>query len=264
MSNTHRNRICLPGIFQTACVVFLLCSLASCSFFFPNKMLKTPKGYAYVPLSETNPEYQLMPGDQFEMFVFSNSGDKLVDPILVSTGMTTSDANPVSLRYEIDIAGNVNLPVLGITHLAGKTEAQAMQYLQELYAGYYVKPYVHVYIVNKRLIVYRANMNAQVIPITNKNMTIAEAIAAAGGLTSTGKAKEIKIVRQHPDSLQVSMINLTTLEGLQQANKVVQPNDVIYIESNINSDFIKEVAPIITTITSIILAYIYISSQNNP
>jgi protein involved in polysaccharide export with SLBB domain len=139
-----------------------------------------------------------------------------------------------------------------------------MQYLQGLYAKHYINPYVNLYITNKRLIVYRGNVNAQVISITNKNMTIAEAIAAAGGLTATGKSKEVKIVRQHADSLQLSKIDLTTLEGIQLANTAVQPNDIIYIESNINSDFIKEAAPVITTLTSLILVYIYINNLNKP
>ncbi|MFN0276230.1 MAG: polysaccharide biosynthesis/export family protein [Chitinophagales bacterium] len=245
-------------------VLLTILSLNSCGVLFPNKMFKTPDDYPFAELTEPSINYKIVPGDILEVYVFSNKGDKLIDPILVSSGITATEANPVTLIYEIDSSGNVNLPVLGIVKLGDKTDIEAAQYLQGLYQNHYISPYVNLQITNKRVIVYRGNMNAEVVPLTNKNMTIAEAIAIAGGVTPTGKTKEIKVIREHEDTLQVSVIDLSTIEGIKAVSKKVQPNDIIYIEPTINTEYVKEIAPIISTLTSLVLVYIYISNLKNP
>ncbi|MBC8046646.1 MAG: polysaccharide biosynthesis/export family protein [Fimbriimonadaceae bacterium] len=241
----------------------IICCCISCNFFFPNKLFKTPKDYEYAQLTQQSADYKLVPGDKFELHVFSNKGDKLLDPLLVSvSNMSSSGGIPVSLQYEIDRAGNVNLPVLGIVNLSGITEQEAMLQLQQLYAEHYIEPYVRLYVMNKRVTVYRGNERAEVVKLENKNMTIIEAIAQAGGITATGKSSKIKVIRENADSLQMSLIDLSTLEGLQLANTRIQPNDIIYIEPTVNTELIKELTPILTAVSGIIVIYVYFASLN--
>jgi len=92
----------------------------------------------------------------------------------------------------------------------------------------------------------------------NLNMTVMEAIAAAGGIPPTGKAYKVRVIRNLGRQDQsISVIDLRTPEGLQQAGKLVRPNDVIYLEATINTAFFQQIAPIIGTITSIFVLYTY-------
>lgn len=243
-------------------IICSILSLSSCSFLFPNKLLQTPKDFSYTELQEASIDYKILPGDKFELFIYSNKGDKLINPVLVTSDFISDNKTSESLIYEIDNSGKIILPIVGEIQLAGYTETEAVKYLQTLYAAYYIEPYIHLQVLNKRVTVYRGNANAMVLPLENSNMTISEAIAASGGIPPTGKAKEIKIARQMNDSLQISIIDLTTMEGMQLANMKVQPNDIIYIEPTINTDFIKEIAPIIATVSNLVILYIYLATYN--
>lgn len=242
---------------------FFIFSLSSCSVFFTNKMFETPDGYTYAILDDSLPAYVLQAGDRFEMNVYSNAGDKLIDPLLVSGDYGSSQASVIPLVYEIDINGNVNLPKIGEVHLAGMMENASAFYLQSLYEASYIKPYVYFKVINKRVTVFRANANADVILLENSNMSIIEAIGKAGGLTAIGRSSKVKVIRAvSNDSTQVSLLDLSTIDGMQQAGKKVQPNDIIYIEPAVNTDFIKEITPIITVITSLVVIYVYFVTLN--
>ncbi|MBC8172471.1 MAG: polysaccharide biosynthesis/export family protein, partial [Chitinophagales bacterium] len=165
-----------------------LCSfLSSCSFMYPNKMLKTPKGYDFAQLTDSVPaEFILIPGDRFELLVTANKGYKMVDPLIISESSLLYEMNTEAFVYEIQPNGEIHLPMIGAMKLAGLTESGARDTLQQLFGRYYIEPYVLFNVINRRVIVYRGNMPASVIKLDDKNMTILETIAAAGGIPATG------------------------------------------------------------------------------
>ena len=100
----------------------------------------------------------------------------------------------------------------------------------------------------------------KVIPILNTNTTVLEALAYAGGITDDGKAYRIKLVRRASPKPKIYLIDLSTIDGLQAGNTVVQANDVIYVEPRPRfiSRAIAELAPYISIISSAILVYTYV------
>ena len=138
------------------------------------------------------------------------------------------------------------------------TEKEAELHLAEQYKAHFNDPYVQLRVLNRRVIVYRGNDPGRVVDMPNLNMTVMEAIAAAGGIPPTGKAFKVRLIRNLGRQDQtISLIDLRTPEGLQQAGKLVRPNDVIYLEATINTAFFQQIAPIIGTITSIFVLYTY-------
>jgi len=163
-----------------------------------------------------------------------------------------------SSAYIVRNTGLVELPILGEVLVAGLTISQCEDTLQKLFSKEYQEPFVQVEITNQRVIVFPGNgSDAKVIPLTNSNTTLMEAIAAAGGITERGKANTIKLMRKEKGVRKIYIIDLSTVDGLKFVDMVVQANDYIYIEPNaeLAKEVVKEIAPIISIFSSALVIF---------
>ncbi|HET6225995.1 MAG TPA: polysaccharide biosynthesis/export family protein [Bacteroidia bacterium] len=225
-------------------------------------MLKTKKDFKYSqnPDSTNAAEYKISPNDIIEFSLYSNDGFKLVD--LTSLNSNTQNILRVQegTQYLVEAAGEVKLPVLGKIKITGYTLRDAQSLLEEKYAAYYIRPYVMIRVINKRVIIFPGSAgDAKVIPLFNNNTTLIEGIALAGGLADDGKAKMIKLIRENKGSHDVYLIDLSVIEGIKQGSMVLQANDIIYVEprKKYATRFFQEAAPIISILTSGFILYSY-------
>jgi polysaccharide export outer membrane protein len=232
--------------------------LSGCRLLRPDIMLKTPRNYTYSPIKDSISikESKISPNDIFEFRLFSNDGFKLIDLTSLNGNVNLSQASV--LQYLIENDGTVKLPVLGSVKLSGFTIREAENFLESKYSQYYVKPFVLLKITNKRVIIFPgAGGTAKVLPITNNNTTLIEAIALAGGLPEYAKAYKIKVIRGDPQKPTVYLIDLSTISGIASGSMVVQANDIIYVEPRIrfSSEVLKEIEPVLSLVTSAFLVY---------
>lgn len=227
-------------------------------------MLKTTKEYQYAknPDSTNAADYKISPNDIVEFSLYSNDGFKLVDLTSMSSNNTTTFRIQNSIEYLIESTGDIKLPVLGRVKLSGYTLKEAQSFLEEKYATYYIRPYVILKVVNKRVIIFPGSAgDAKVIPLVNNNTTLIEAIALAGGLADDGKAKMVKLIRNNKATglHDVYLIDLSMIEGIKQGTMVLQANDIIYVEPRRRYAvrFLQETAPVISIITSAFILYSY-------
>jgi polysaccharide export outer membrane protein len=240
----------------------LVLLLSGCGWLNPSIMLKTKKDFPYTknPDSTNAADYKISPNDIIEFSLYSNDGFKLVD----ITSLNNTNANTLrfqnNIDYLVESSGDIKLPVLGKVKISGFTLRDAQAYLEEKYSAYYVRPYVILKIINKRVIIFPGSAgDAKVIPLTNNNTTLIEGIALAGGLSDDGKAKMIKLIRENKGKYDVYLIDLSVIEGIQQAHMVLQANDIIYVEPRRRYAirFMQEAAPIISILTSAFILYSY-------
>ncbi|HRG38206.1 MAG TPA: polysaccharide biosynthesis/export family protein, partial [Bacteroidia bacterium] len=172
-------------------------------------MLRTPKDYKYAasPDSTNAAEYRISPNDIIEFSLYSNDGFKLVDLTSLNTNNSTGFRIANGTEYLVEPTGEVKLPVLGKIKITGLTIREAQSLLEEKYASYYIRPYVMMRVINKRVIVFPGSAgDAKVIPLLNNNTTLIEGIALAGGLADDGKAKMIKLIREKKGEHEVYLI----------------------------------------------------------
>jgi len=240
----------------------IVVSLNSC-FINSNLMLKTDKNYVFDTIPETPPsEYRISPNDIMSFKIFTNDGFEVVS---MAAGINDNGgANRTmfrnTLNYFIQSDGTTRLPELGVVNLKGYTVREAEFYLETRYAENYVKPFVQIEIINKRVIVFPGNgTEAKVVNLENNNTTLMEAIALAGGIPARGKAAHIKIIRKSdiPGQRKVFEVDLSTIEGLKHCDMIVQANDYIYVEPvpQIANEILRDVAPIVSLISSAVLIY---------
>jgi polysaccharide export outer membrane protein len=213
-----------------------------------------------IPIAPTE-AYRIAPDDKFIFRLYTNDGKRIIDGLTGiteggSSGSGSSGGN-MGMNYWVKPSGYAELPIIGEVQLAGKSVKEAQDHLSLLYSAFYAKPFIQLEVTNQRVIVFPGSPGtAKVIFLVNNNTTLMEALALAGGITSRGQSKKIKIMRQFPDGRKVYEVDLSTLEGLKYADMIVQSNDYIYIEPmrQISRELLQEIGPIVSIIsTSVII-----------
>jgi polysaccharide export outer membrane protein len=112
-------------------------------------------------------------------------------------------------------------------------------------------------VLNRKAFVFKGS-NAQIISLNESPTNLIEVIAKSGGIENELKAYKIKIIRGDLKNPEIIKVDLSTLEGLRNAELIIQANDIVYIEERyrIASELLTEITPILTiatTLTTIIL-----------
>jgi polysaccharide export outer membrane protein len=230
-------------------------------------MLRTPKNYVFDEYPDSlGYEYKINANDLLEFRLFANDGFILID-VTEGNGGTNNQLlsqNRTSIQYRVEQDGSVKLPVLQNTVLEGMTVIEAERFLEDKYSKFYKKPFVQITVVNQRVIVFPGSEgNAQVIRLINRNTTLLEALALSGGISTRGKAKRVKLIRGLDEKKEVFLIDLSTIEGIEKANMVLQANDIIYVEPvfNVVQELLAEIGPILTLLTSTITLIVVVRAN---
>jgi polysaccharide export outer membrane protein len=245
-------------------LLVVIVSLSACNYN-SSIMMKTGKDYAYdAPPKDESAEYIISPSDVIAFRLYTNDGSLLVD--FTALKEQSNGANfASSITYLVEFDGQVKLPVIGRIELKGKTIKVVEELLEKEYAKYYIKPFVQVNVINKRVTVFPGGSSqARIIPLTNNNMNLLEVLGSVGGLTELAKAKRIKLIRGDLKNPKVYLFDFSTLEGIKQADFVLQANDIVYIEPRTEylQKVIRDIAPIISLIASTLTLFLVIDNLN--
>jgi len=208
--------------------------------------------------------YVIQPNDIIEVRVYTNKGERILDPngellfgqpsgagspanrsTMTGSGQRGSGqggAASSSTGFMVQADGTVVLPMLNRVKISQLSLVQADSTLKARYGEYYKEPFVTTRVVNNRVIVLGAP-GGKVIGLENDNMNLLEVLALAGGAEGQGagggtsglyrfgaKLSNVRIIRGDLKNPQVQQIDLTTMAGVQKANLQIEPNDIIYIE----------------------------------
>lgn len=194
--------------------------------------------------------YVIAPNDIITLEVYTNNGERLVDPIFeaVTESGASSPQPSEPNTYVVDVDGVAKLPLLGELSLKSLTVRQAEELLSKEYAKYYKQPYVLISLMNKRVVVLGAP-GGQVIPLSHENMKLTEVLALAGGLNQEANATNIRVLRDR----EVFLADLSTIDGYLKNDLIIQPGDIIYIEPVRKpfSEGLRDYGPLLSMITSI-------------
>lgn len=202
--------------------------LTSCASYKANIMFTVPdEAVLEQQAADIQRNYIIQKNDFLKLRVYTNKGELLIDPDF--SLMKDIPAQNMQDRYIpdylVDISGMARFPIIGLQRVEGLTLRQAELQLQQAYSQFYTDPFVILEYANKRIVVLGAP-GGQVIPLINENMTLAEAIALAGGVSNDARANNIRILRDK----QFFVVDFSTISGYQLGNMIMQPGDIIYIE----------------------------------
>lgn len=134
--------------------------------------------------------------------------------------------------YTVDAEGNIAFPVLGKLHVAGLTQAQVIEMIQDQLKEQIINPLVTMRFLNANVTVLGEVNNPGSYPLNNGRMTILEALGAAGDLTPYGRRTNVLITRENNGKLEFARLDLTKDEVFTSPYFYLQQNDVIVVEPN--------------------------------
>jgi protein involved in polysaccharide export with SLBB domain len=217
-------------------------------------------------VNRTALNYTIHPNDLLNIQVYTNKGEKLIDPNgYLQFGLTGGSGSsvvapappssgggssrgggattiPGGTQFVVQADGTVRLPLVDRVLVQGLSLVQADSVLRRRYSEFYKEPFIKTAVTNNRVIILGAP-GGQVINLANDNMNLLEVLALAGGpdggggggggtgiARNGGRIDNIRIIRGDLKNPQVQFINLNTLEGMRRGNLQVEPNDIIYIQ----------------------------------
>ena len=146
-------------------------------------------------------QYRLGPGDKLNVVVFGNT--------------------ELSGAYTIDPDGHADLPLLGTMTIGGMTLAQARELIRSrLDREFLVNPRVSVEIVSYRPYYILGEVNHPGNYPYSGDLTVAEAVAIAGGYTRRARSNDFLVTRRDHDH---------TASYTLSANDLVMPGDMIEV-----------------------------------
>lgn len=238
--------------------VALIVLMQSCTIN-KNVMFKTDQDFVFnqPPVDSLNSDYRLSPNDFIAFKLFTNEGAIILE-FTTSSTETPRYFNFQDFTYIVDKDGYVDFPTLGRTFVEGLTINEIQDLLEEKYSNQFNSPFAIVRVINRRVIVFPGTgSSAAVVPLVNQNTTVIEALALAGGLAERANASKVKLIRKVNDKNEIYLMNLSTIEGIREAQMIVQANDVIYVEPvpELASEALKDIAPYVSIVSGIALIY---------
>ena len=236
-------------------LTFILISIlfASCKVIDPSEMFQTEKNFKYSKFQASEKEYIIQPFDKLNLKIYTNNGFRLID---VQANASNNNQNKNAISYLVEYDGKVKVPTLGRIKISGLTIREAEKLLEQKYSQYYKKPFVLINVTNRRVVIFSGGSSkGAVLPITNENFTLIEALAQAGGIDNFSKSYKIKLIRGDLNNPQVFLFNISDLKDMKNANFVLQANDIIYVETRprYSSKILIELTPYLSLLTTILL-----------
>ncbi|MBC7390651.1 MAG: polysaccharide biosynthesis/export family protein [Opitutaceae bacterium] len=252
-------------------LIGFLALLASCGSVNQNIMFRTKGQIISDPqldaLSKAERNYVIKKDDYLQISVYTNKGERLVDPNQemskqLGAGMEGSSKSN-EIKYLVESTGEVKLPLLGRLKIEGNSLRQLDSILQIKYSEFYEDAFITSKIVNKRVFVLgntgnKSEMAGKVVMLENENMNVIEVLTIAGGLDQVAKSYNIRLIRGDLKNPNVYLIDLSTMEGVRMSQLNVQPNDIIYVERQrrVLNQILSEVGPLIAFVNTLLLVYI--------
>lgn len=133
--------------------------------------------------------------------------------------------------YIVNAEGNIEIPVLGIVPVKGLTTTQIESIIKERIR----KDYLNEVTVVVRLPNFVVSVLGEVarpgrFSVFQERVSLLEALALAGDLDEFANRRNIKLIRQLSNQMEVVLIDLTSKDFLTSPYYFLKPNDIVYIE----------------------------------
>lgn len=184
---------------------------------------------------------RIMPKDQLTITVLTTNPEASA-PFNLSVNNTIGTNGRLSTTsgslqgYLVDNNGNINFPIIGTLHVAGKTKTECEEMIKNK-----VMPYLNANenpIVTVRMSSYRVTVIGEVgrpsvVPVSTEKMSIIEALASAGDLSIYGKRSNVLLIREDATGEKHAVrVNLNDANLFNSPYYYLQQNDIIYVEPN--------------------------------
>ncbi|MBR0240769.1 MAG: polysaccharide biosynthesis/export family protein [Bacteroidales bacterium] len=182
-------------------------------------ILVQPKDQISVVVSHRNPELAIM----FNLPVAN-----------IMAGSESSQGQQRLQGYNVDSNGEIDFPVLGKIHVAGRNRWQVAELIKdEIQSRNLLKdPIVTVDFMNFKISVLGDVAHPGTFNIVGDKVTILEAIGMAGDLNITGRRDNIRVIRQANGKRTVYVLDIRNSDIFSSPAFYLCQNDVVIVTPN--------------------------------
>jgi len=156
-----------------------------------------------------DPSYRVGPGDDLKFNIFGEAG-----------------MNDLTAR--VDGAGYVQLPIIELVNVKGKTTRNIQKILKKKYSGNFIKPWITVELANAEShpLFFLGEFKSAGVQYLEHPRTLLEALALGGGLTPDAYLPGARLIRDN----QMCVVDLHGLlkEGRFENNVYITSGDVLF------------------------------------
>jgi polysaccharide biosynthesis/export protein len=134
--------------------------------------------------------------------------------------------------YFVDQEGFIDFPILGRLDVNQKTLNQTKAILYEKLKAYLKDPVVNIRFLNLKISVLGEVLRPGTIRLTNKRVTIFEAIGLAGDMTPYSNRSNVLLIRERNGKRSIKRINLQSSKVFKSPYYYLQQNDVVIVDPN--------------------------------
>lgn len=164
---------------------------------------------------------------------------ELAAPFNVSSGAVTVSANgTVSTpaaggldSYRVNADGDINFPVLGTIHVAGRSLQECSELIRDLIiSGSYIKdPIVTTEFLNFHYTVLGAVSGNGTFAVDGDKVTILEAIAKSGDLSANADLERIAVIREVDGQRRLYNLDIRSTDIFNSPAFYLAQNDIVYV-----------------------------------
>lgn len=181
----------------------------------------------YVSIKSTSPEVNQLFNPESNMEMNSGYGYQKY----------TTPSGAYLYGFEIDLEGNIELPIMGKIKVAGISVSKVESIVQARANEYLRDAIVKVKLLNFKVTVLGEVRSPGVYYNYNNSITVIEAIALANGNTDFASIKKVMVVRPFPDGNKTYMLDLNSKSIFMSEAYYLQPNDYVIIQPDKNKNF---------------------------
>jgi polysaccharide export outer membrane protein len=178
-------------------------------------------------------EYRLKPMDILEIKNLQNSKNIVDLNPAINTGATQATNTNQVESFQVENDGTIALTGLGHVVVAGLTRIEAQNQIEALYHKLLLKdPIIQLKIINLKVILFGEVKTQGSLPLTKDQTSLVEMIGSAGGLTENANANDVKIIRGSEKNPQVTTVDLSDIQSINDPKAMLQNGDIIYVSKN--------------------------------
>lgn len=179
--------------------------------------------------------YTIQPADILGIYISSAANKEAAEPFSPSLNrlngnmMDAASNNPI-VGYLVDEKGNIQLPLLGTMKVQGYTLAELREQLLKVLPQYIKDPIVNIRIINFKISVMGDVLKPDTYTFQTDQVTITQALAAAGDLNITAKRGSLLLIREIDGKRTFVPLDLTSKNLFESPYYYLKNNDVLYVD----------------------------------
>lgn len=216
-------------------------------------------GEQYFPMEI--PDYRIEPRDILYITIKAMTADGYIEDLLLGARAANqaayigSESTQFLMGYNVNLAGEIVVPVVGNLKVEGLTIEEARDSIQVEADRYFKNSKVDCKLLSYRYTVLGEARAPGTYINYNSYLTILEALGKAGGISDFGRRDEVLVIRSTGDGTITYRVNLQDSGLLESEAYFMKPNDVIIVQAVKHKVFnlnLPTYSFILTTLTSTI------------